>query len=227
MGTASTTKLIKNNAGTLTEETTLTTSAGAGDANKVPALNASGVLDSTIINSKNTSAGAGDAGKIPALNASGILDDTIINATVTTAANKIVKLDGSGKLDVTVMPTGIGADTASITASEALAAGDLVNIWNNGGTANVRKADASTSGKEAHGFVLSAVSASAAATVYFEGTNTQQTGLTPGVQFLSATTAGKATATAPTGTGKVVQRVGLAVSATAFNAEFSDPIVLA
>ena len=227
MGTASTTKLLKNNAGTLTEETTLTTSAGAGDANKVPALNASGVLDSTIINSKNTSAGAGDAGKIPALNASGILDDTIINATVTTAANKIVKLDGSGKLDVTVMPTGIGADTASITASEALAAGDLVNIWNNGGTANVRKADASTSGKEAHGFVLSAVSASAAATVYFEGTNTQQTGLTPGVQFLSATTAGKATATAPTGTGKVVQRVGLAVSATAFNAEFSDPIVLA
>lgn len=227
MGTASTTKVLKNNAGTLTEETTLTTSAGAGDANKIPALNASGVLDSTIINSKNTSAGAGDAGKIPALNASGILDDTIINASVTSAAGKIVKLDGSGRLDATVMPVGVGADTASIVASEALAAGDLVNIWNNAGTANVRKADASVSGKEAHGFVLAAVSALASATVYFEGTNTQCTGLTPGPQFLSGATAGKTVATAPTGTGKVVQRVGFAISATALNFDGSDPIVLA
>lgn len=202
MGTASTTKLIKNNAGTLTEETTLTTSAGAGDANKVPALNASGVLDLTILNAKNTSAGAGDAGKIPAL-------------------------DAAGRLDTSMMPVGIGADTASVVASETLAAGDLVNIWNNAGTANARKADASTSGKEAHGFVLAGFAAAAAATVYFEGTNTQQTGLTPGVQFLSATTPGKATNTAPTGTGKVVQRVGLATSATSFNCEVSDPIVLA
>lgn len=256
MGTASTTKVLKNAAGTLTEETTLTTSAGAGDANKIPALNGSGVLDAsivnskttsagaadsgkvvalnasglvddTIINAKNTSAGAGDAGKIPKLNASGVLDDTIVNATVASAANKIVKLDGAGKLDVTVMPTGIGADTASIVASEAIAAGDLVNVWNDGGTAKIRKADASTTGKEAHGFVLAAVSASASGTVYFEGSNTQQTGLTPGVQFLSATTAGKTVATAPTGAGKVVQRVGFAYSATALNFDGCDPIVLA
>ena len=198
MGTASTTKLIKNNAGTLTEETTLTTSAGAGDANKVPALNASGVLDPTLL-----------------------------NATVSTSPNKMVQLDGAGKLDVTVMPTGIGADTASILASEALAAGDLVNVWNNAGTANMRKADASTSGKEAHGFVLAAVSNGASGTAYFEGSNTQQTGLTPGVQFLSATTPGKATNVAPTGAGKIVQRVGLATSATSFNFESGDPIVLA
>ena len=227
MGTASTTKVLKNNAGTLTEETTLTTSAGAGDANKIPALNASGVLDSTIVNSKSTSAGAGDAGKLAALNASGILDDTIINATVTSSAGKVVKLDGSGKLDVTVMPTGIGADTASIVASEALAAGDLINIWNDGGTAKVRKADGSTAGKEAHGFVLAAVSAAANATVYFEGSNTQCTGLTPGVQFLSAATAGKSVTAAPTGTGKVVQRVGFAISATTLNFDACDPIVLA
>ena len=256
MGTASTTKVLKNNSGVLTEETTLTTSAGAGDANKLVALNASGVLDSTIVNSKTTSAGAGDAGKLAALNASGILDativnskttsagagdagklaalnasgildDTIINATVTSAANKVVKLDGTGKLDSTVLPTGVGADTVAITASEALAAGDLVNVYNNGGTANVRKADGSTSGKEAHGFVLSAVPASASATVYFEGTNTQCTGLTPGLQFLSGTTAGKSVSTAPTGTGKVVQVVGFAVSATAMNFQAELPIVLA
>jgi len=227
MGTASTTKILKQVSGQLREETTLTTSAGAGDANKIPALNASGILDSTIINSKTTSAGAGDSGKIPALNASGILDDSIVNATVTSSANKLVKLDGSGKLDVTVMPTGIGADTASILASETLAAGDLVNIYNNTGTANVRKADGSTSGKEAHGFVLSAVTSGQNATVYFEGTNTQLTGMTPGVQYLSASTAGRTTSTAPTGSGNVVQIVGLAVSATSLNFQMELPIVLA
>ena len=198
MGTASTTKLLKNVSGTLTEETTLTTSEGAGDANKVVALNASGVLDGTII-----------------------------NTSVTSSPNKTAKLDASGKLDISVMPTGIGADTAVIVASEALAAGDLVNIWNNGGTANVRKADANSSGKEAQGFVLSAVAALASATVYFEGTNNQCTGLAPGLQFLSITTAGKTQATAPTGTGKVVQRVGFATSATAMNFDGGDPIVLA
>lgn len=97
MGTASTTKVLKNSAGTLAEETTLTTSAGAGDANKIPALNASGVLDLSIVNAKSTSAGAGDAGKLPALNASGVLDDTILGASVTSAAGKVVKLDGAGR----------------------------------------------------------------------------------------------------------------------------------
>lgn len=198
MGTASTKKFIKNNAGALTEEAALTTSAGAADADKIPALNANGVLD-----------------------------DSIINASVTSSANKIPKLDGAGKLDQSVMPTGIGADTAVITASEALAAGDLVNIYNNAGTANVRKADGSTAGKEAHGFVLSAVSSSAAATVYFEGTNNQCTGLTPGNQFLSASTAGKSAASAPTGAGKTVQSVGFATSATTLNFQSGTPIVLA
>ena len=39
MGTASTTKFIKNNAGTLTEQAALTSSAGAGDAHALVALN--------------------------------------------------------------------------------------------------------------------------------------------------------------------------------------------
>lgn len=201
MGTASTTKLIKNSAGVLTEESTLTTSAGAADANKVVALNGSGVLDSTIVNSKTTSAGAGDSGKLPAL-------------------------DGTGRLDTSFMPVGIAADTNSIISSENLAAGDFVNIYNNAGTANCRKADASTSGKEAHGFVLSAVTSPAAATVYAEGSNTQCSGLTPGVQFLSAAIAGKSTSTAPSGTGKVVQNLGIAVSATVINFQQNLPIVL-
>ena len=153
----------------------------------------------TEVQPVSTSAGAGDAGKI-------------------------AQLDGAGRFDSSMMPVGLGADTATVTASEALAAGDLVNIWNSTG-AKVRKADGSTSGKEAHGFVLAAVSSSASATVYFEGTNTQVTGLTPGVQFLS-TTAGQATATAPSGSGQIVQRVGFATAAAALNFQSQPPIVL-
>ena len=201
MGTISTTKFIKNNAGALTEEAALTTSAGAADAQKVPALNASGVLDPTIINAKATSAGAADAGKV-------------------------VQLDGSGRLDNSVMPVGIGADTKVMVASEALAAGDFVNVWSDAGAFKVRKADATTGGKRAHGFVLSAVSSGANATVYFEGENTAVTGMTPGDVFLG-TTAGRAQASAPTGSGQVVQRIGVATSATSVNFEPSQPIVLA
>lgn len=194
-------KFLKNNAGTITEESAVATSAGAGDADKIPALNASGVLGPTLVNSTTSSAGAGDSGKLPAL-------------------------DAAGKLDNSFMPTGIGADTQSIVSSENLAAGDLVNVWNDSGTPKVRKADATTAGKEAHGFVLSAVTAPAAATVYFEGNNAQVTGLTAGPQFLS-TTPGIATVTAPSGSGNVVQRVGFATAATNLNFTSGDPVVLA
>lgn len=173
----------------------------------------------------STSAGAADAGKIISTNASGQIDGSFLNTTVTSSPNKLVMTGGDGKIDISVLPTGVGADTAVINASEALAAGDLVNIWNNSGTANVRKADASTAGKEAHGFVLAAVAIGQPATVYFEGTNTQMTGLTPGRQYLS-TTPGKTSATAPTGSGQVAQVVGFAVSATAMNFQSNPPIVL-
>lgn len=50
-------KYLKNNAGTLTEEAAVNSSAGAGDEGKIPALNASGVLAASIVNSVGTSAG--------------------------------------------------------------------------------------------------------------------------------------------------------------------------
>lgn len=140
-------------------------------------------------------------------------------------AGKIVALDASGKLDNSMMPVGIGADTQVITASEALNAGDFVNVHNSSG-AKVRKADASTSGKEAHGFVLAGVSNGAAATVYFEGTNTQVSGQTPGPVFLS-TTPGQATSTPPSTAGQVVQSIGVATSPTSINFESRPSILLA
>ena len=152
--------------------------------------------------------------------------------TVTSAggadAGKIVALDGSGRLDTTVMPVGIGADTALLPASENLAAGDVVNIWNDSGSAKVRKADGSAQGKEAVGFVLAAVTSGSNATVYFDGTITGLTGLTPGsLYYLSAVTPGALVATAPTTSGAVVQQVGYALTATQLTFEPHPSVKLA
>lgn len=149
-----------------------------------------------------TSVGAADAGKIPAL-------------------------DSSGRFHESMMPTGIGADVATVVASENLSAGDFVNIYNDADTAQVRKADASTTGKEAHGFVLDAVVSGANAAVYFEGTNAQITGATPGRVYLSATTPGGITATPPAAPGNIVQQVGVATAATSVNVEVKQHYVLA
>lgn len=160
-------------------------------------------------------------------NNAGTLTEVAANQTSAGAADggKLVALDDNGRLDNSMMPVGIGADTAAVTASEALAAGDWVNIWNSTG-AKARKADATTAGKECHGFVLAAVANGAVATVYFEGTNNQVTGQTPGTVFLG-TTAGAGQAAAPTAAGQVVQRLGVAVSTTAVNFEPQQHIVLA
>ncbi len=160
--------------------------------------NSSGAV--TEVQAVQASAGAGDAGKIPAL-------------------------DAAGKFDTSMMPTGIAADTALIQASENLAAGDYVNVHNVAGAFRVRKADATTSGKEAHGFVLAAVTSGQNGTVYFEGSNSGVTSQTPGVVFLS-TTAGTGTATAPSGSGNIVQRIGFATAAANVNFQSNVPIVL-
>lgn len=158
----------------------------------------------------------------------GVLTEIFGVQTSAGAANAgdLVSLDDTGRIHNSMMPVGIGADTSTVTASEALAAGDWVNIWNDAGTAKVRKADATTAGKEVHGFVLSAVTSGNPTTVYFEGTNTQVTGQTPGPVFLQ-TTAGRGGTTIPSASGNVVQQIGVAVSATAVNFERGAPVTLA
>lgn len=111
------------------------------------------------------------------------------------------------------LPTGGGAETATMTAGENLAAGDLIYVAVAG---TVFKADANTAGKEAIGFVLSSISAAASGTVYLgPGVITGLTSLTIGSRyFLSAGTTGGITETPPSGASDLVQVVGHAKSAT-------------
>jgi hypothetical protein len=146
------------------------------------------------------SSGAGDAGKIPAL-------------------------DAGGKLDVSLMPTGIGPDTIDLPTSENLVAGDYVNIYDNAGTVTARKADAN--GKEAHGFVLAAVTSPASASIYRAGVNNQLTGLTEGVRQYLSETAGQVTDTPPSTSGALVQYLGMSLSETELLTSISDSVTLA
>lgn len=156
---------------------------------------------------------------------------TELAATIVSAGaaddGKIVALDSTGKLDSTVLPLGVVPETTVATASENLAAGDFVNLHNSTGL-KVRKADAAAAGKEAHGFVTAAVISGASATVYHEGTNAGVSGKTIGArQYLSAATPGLSTETPPSGSGNVVQLLGVAKSATEITFEPEEIVTLA
>lgn len=160
----------------------------------------------TEVEGITASAGAADAGKIPALGPDGRFDDSLL-------------------------PAGIGADTKIYPASEVLAAGDYVNIWDDAGTAKVRKADASATngGKRAHGFVRSGVGTIGSdATVYFEGPNSSLSGLTPGATYVLSHTAPGGVVPLASGTtmpGHILQVLGVATDVSEINAEIGQPVM--
>lgn len=151
-------------------------------------------------------------------------------ATVTSSGapddGKIVALGTDGRIDSSILPVGVGIETKSIQASENLNAGNLVNIWNSASQFRVRKADASTAGKEANGFVLTSVSSGQTAQVYLEGTITGLSGLIPTRYYLS-TTPGEITDSPPSASGNVVQYVGSAISSSEITFEPTDGVILA
>lgn len=146
-----------------------------------------------------------------------------VEATVSSAgagdAGELVALDNTGRIDVSVLPIGVGPDVATILASENLSAGDYVNVYNNGGVANVRLAD-KTNAREAHGFVKGAVTSGSNAVVYFEGPNDGLSGLTIGADYF-LDTAGNATTTVATAPD-IHQFLGIAVSSTTINTDIDD-----
>jgi hypothetical protein len=152
------------------------------------------------------------------------LDDAINSSAGVADAGKIIKLDANGKIDLTLLPSGIGDDAVEIITFEDVAAGDFVNIFDDGGVAKIRKADA-TNGRDANGFVLESAVAPVPVKVFFEGTNSQLSGLTIGARYyLDA--AGAVTNVPKTGSGELHQYLGKAFSATEITTEKDDCVVI-
>ena len=152
-----------------------------------------------------------------------------VTALVTSAgagdAGKIVALDGTGRIDTSILPAGIGSQSKQAVAFETIAAGKLVNLYDNAGTVTARLADCSN-GRQADGFATASVSAAATGSFYVEGIDAQLTGLTAGVtQFLGV--AGAVTTTPPSTSGHISQVVGRSVSATEMKFNPQAPITLA
>lgn len=111
-------------------------------------------------------------------------------------------------------PSGFIASAIAMTASEAFSGGEFCNIHASSG-AKIRKANATDDTKPVNGFVASAITSGAAGLMAVPGSRlTGLSGLTPGVPYYLDTTAGAITATPPSGSGNLVQEVGIALSAT-------------
>ncbi|MBX9669378.1 MAG: hypothetical protein K2X93_17265 [Candidatus Obscuribacterales bacterium] len=150
--------------------------------NKYTKVNSSGDLEEQA--ALQSSSGAGDAGSIVALDAGGLISTTMLPSS--------------------------GART--MTASEAIAAGDMINVHDSSG-AKVRLADCSN-GRRAHGFATEAISNAASGVVNIgDGINSDKSSLTIGAEYF-LTTAGGITTTPPTTATHLLQPVGVAVSAT-------------
>jgi hypothetical protein len=133
-------------------------------------------------------------------------------------AGKIIATDSGGKLDSSFLPSGIGANQVTVPASEALSAGNFVNLHDDAGTLKARKADNSNN-RPAHGYVEAAVTLAATATVKRLNTvNANLSGLTPGVEQWLGTAGGVIStpldSTDVANAGKACQYLGIAKSAT-------------
>lgn len=158
-------------------------------------------------------------------NNAGVIESIAVVVTSAGAADdgKAVGLSDEGKLDMSVMPDGVANDTVSLPASEALVAGDFVNIFDDAGTIKVRKATNTTATRKADGFVKDAVIADANAVVYLEGANDKLTGLTLGTKYFLGVN-GAVTATAPTAENTIIQPLGFVKGATKLRFEQNDYI---
>lgn len=144
-------------------------------------------------------------------------------------AGKVIKTDAAGKIDVSLLPTGVGPDTLDAPASENLSAGDYVNIWNDAGTTKLRKADNSNN-RPAHGFIKASVTAPAIAKMFYEGANDSVSGKTRGArQYLGTAGASIETPLDPNvdfGPNVIHQYLGVAESPTAINTDIEDCVEL-
>lgn len=99
-------------------------------------------------------------------------------------------------------------------ASENIAAGGVINLYNNAGVLNMRNANATNNTKPAHGFCPDAVLTGANGEAdLFTGLCTSIAGMTIGTRYFLSTVNGLITAAAPVAAGNIEQTLGLALAA--------------
>jgi hypothetical protein len=122
----------------------------------------------------------------------------------------VAELDVSPQVDDAIE----AATSATLQASEAIAAGSFVNVYSSSG-AKVRKANATDDTKPVNGFAPAAIANAASGSIRGSGGKIGGlTGLTPGATYYLDTTPGAITDTPPSASGNFVQELGVAVSAT-------------
>lgn len=145
-------------------------------------------------------------------------------------AGALVALDDTGRLSESLLPLGVGVQVDILPASEALDAGDFVNIYDDAGAAKARKAD-NSNGRPADGFVSTAVTVSGDATIYpLDGVNAAMAALLPGKEYWLGT-AGDVTATPLDETdagnaNKISQQLGKALTATELRTDDYGYVIL-
>lgn len=248
---------LDRTSGRTTEYNTVATSAGTANNGDVPALNANGILDSTIVNSTTTSAGVGSSGKVVALNASGLLDTTVVNSTTTSAgvgsSGKVVALNASGLLDTTIVnSTVVSAGASSATKIVALnGSGQLDSTVLPTGIGPATQSITTSEALAAGAFVniwnstgakvRNADNTAAGKEAHGFVLTAFASGVSAIVYFADANTAvtgqtpgpvflgtvGGAVSTLPTTAGAVQQIIGLSTSATTIMYNYEPPVVLA
>jgi hypothetical protein len=160
--------------------------------------------------------------QITILNRSSKLMDILVGVSASSGPNDAfmpVVLNSAGVLDQTITGTGVAA-----VAQGALPAGSLIHLFDNAGTLTARLASAAANPNQflATGFVVASYNDAEAITAVLSGRYVYNDGIAEfsagdiGVEvFLSATTPGHITKTAPSGGGQADQVVGYVVGFTA------------
>lgn len=153
--------------------------------------------------------------------------DSVQTSSGAGSAGEIVALNEYGYIDQSMIP---GVPLSIYTATENLAAGAFINIFDSSG-GKIRNANAA-SGLRAHGFVPGAISMGATGIVITgEEDNVSLSGLTIGSEYVLGTTAGQvmeATAgnIATLTSGYYLQHLGVARSATELVVHFGDVTIM-
>lgn len=119
----------------------------------------------------------------------------------------------SGVMTLASLSTLLGIlNGSAVQASEAITAGQFVNVYSSGGSTRVRKASALDPALFANGYALANIASGATGLVIFGGLNLATTVGAPASEvWLSDTTPGGWTTTPPSASGSILQPLGAAL----------------